>query len=155
MYATFSTRTGNRPLRGVAAVEAALTLPVLFFALLAMLDLGLAAVRYNALGDVAHRIGRQVSLRGTLMDEVVTSWGPQEFDGTLADSALVVAELSHAIPTMQPDDVRVRVVWLDGASEPSNRVRVEVRYDHSPLVAGLMPWGTLSLEAITTLQVVN
>jgi Flp pilus assembly protein TadG len=140
---------------GVAAVEAALTLPVLFFALLAMLDVGLAAVRYNALGDVAHRIGRQVSLRGTLVDEVVTSWGPQEFEGTLADSALVVAELSHAIPTMQPEEVRVRVAWLDGASEPGNRVQVEVRYDHTPLVAGLMPWGTLSLEAITTLQIVN
>jgi Flp pilus assembly protein TadG len=141
--------------RGVAAVEAALTLPVLFFTLLAMLDLGLAAVRYNALGDVAHRISRQVSLRGSLVDEIMTSWGPQEFNGTLADSELVVAELSHAIPTMQPEDVRVRVSWLDGASEPGNRVRVEVSYDHTPLVANLMPWGILSLEAIATLQIVN
>ena len=67
--------TMSRQRRGAALVEAAITLPVFFVIIFALLDLGLAAVRYNALAEVSRRIAREAVLRGALTPLTTGTWG--------------------------------------------------------------------------------
>ena len=73
--------------RGATAVEAAIVLPVLFAVLFAILDLGIAATRYNAIAEVAHRVAREAVLHGSLSEDSADMWGPSEYSGTLADGS--------------------------------------------------------------------
>ena len=51
---------------GTTIVECAIVLPVLFFVLFALLDLGIAATRYNSLAEASRRIAREAILHGSL-----------------------------------------------------------------------------------------
>src|SRR5882757_3533602 len=104
--------TGRRH-SGVTILECAITLPVLFIVLFAILDLGLAATRYNALAEVSRRIAREAILHGSLAPDTSGTWGPQEYDGTAADSSTIVAKAHDMTPTMVGSDVTVRVTWPD------------------------------------------
>lgn len=141
--------------RGATAVEAAIVLPVLFAVLFAILDLGIAATRYNAIAEVAHRVAREAVLHGSLSEDSADMWGPSEYSGTLADGSEVMATAANMIPTMDASDVRVRVSWPDVDNSPRDRVRVDVEYDHVPLVPLFCPWGTLELRSTATMHVVN
>ena len=51
---------------GATLVECAIALPVMFFVLFALLDLGLAATRYNTLAEVARKIRQRQYCMGRL-----------------------------------------------------------------------------------------
>ena len=144
-----------RARRGVTIVETAITLPVMFFVLFAILDLGIAATRYNALAEASRAIARQAVLHGSLAPDSAGSWGPAEYNGTMADSSPLVAPAHSMIPTMKDDDVSVRVTWPDNDNSPRDRVQVEVGYQHEPLIPAICPWGTLDLRSVSTMHVVN
>jgi Flp pilus assembly protein TadG len=141
--------------RGATAVESALVLPVLFAVLFAILDLGIAATRYNAIAEVAHRVARETVLHGSLAENAANVWGPDEYNGTLADGSAKVATAVNMTPTMDPSDISVRVSWPDGDNSPRDRVQVDVAYDHVPLVPLFCPWGTLNLRSTATMHIVN
>src|SRR4051812_11879755 len=86
--------------RGVAILECALVLPVMLFLLFSMLDLGLAAVRYNALAEASRRIAREAILHGATAPTASGMWGPATFSGTGADSSVIVAPVKNMLPTM-------------------------------------------------------
>src|SRR5262245_3383599 len=67
-----------------AMLECAVTLPVLLVVLFALLDLGLAAMRYNALAESARRIAREAILHGSRTPSTLGTWGPTAFAGTAA-----------------------------------------------------------------------
>jgi Flp pilus assembly protein TadG len=136
---------------GATAVEAAIVLPVLF----AILDLGIAATRYNAIAEVAHRVAREAVLHGSLSEDAADMWGPNQYNGTLADGSEVVAAAANMSPTMDAGDVSVRVTWPDADNSPRDRVQVEVTYDHEPIIPLFCPWGTLELRATATMHIVN
>lgn len=142
--------------RGASAVEAAIVLPVFLWILLAMLDLGIAVLRHNALSDAARRVGRAAALHGSLAPERAGgSWGPATVQTTVASEAPLVAGLQHKLPTMPAEDVSVEVRWLDGENRPCDRVQVQFRYTHEPMVPGVLPWGAFDLQAATTTTIVN
>jgi Flp pilus assembly protein TadG len=136
-------------------VECAITLPVLFFVLFALLDLGIAATRYNALAEVSRRIAREAILHGSLAPDASGAWGPNEFTGTMADNSEMLATAHKMIPTMEDSDVMVRVNWPDNDNSARDRVQVEVTYQHEPLIPGMCPWGTMELRSSTTMHIVN
>jgi hypothetical protein len=140
---------------GAAAVECAITLPVVLFVLFAMLDLGLATIRYNALAAAARCIAREAILHGSLAPAATGSWGVNEFIGTAADGAPMTKPLSRILPTMEADEVGVRVAWPDGANSPRSRVQVELMYQHDSVAPGLALWGPIDLRAETTMHIVN
>jgi hypothetical protein len=140
---------------GASVVECALVLPVLSIVLFAMLDLGLAAVRYNALAEASRRIAREAILHGSLAPDTSGTWGPEEYSGTASDSSDLVAPVHGRVPTMEDSQVTVRVTWLDNDNSPRDRVEVEMTYEHVPLVPGLLPWGSLDLRAVATMHIVN
>lgn len=145
----------RRQRAGVVTLESAIVLSVLFVALFAMLDLGLAALRHNCLGAAAHRISREAAIHGSLGSHVNSAWGPTQYTGTAAASDAIVQPLEGLVPTMQPELVGVSVTWLDGNNRPRDRVSAELNFTHQPLIPGLLPWGNLSLRAESTTQIVN
>lgn len=140
---------------GATALEAAITLPVLLLILFALLDLGLAATRYNALSEIARRIAREAIWHGSLAPSAINSWGPQEYVGAIGDGNEITTIAQNMTPTMNANDVSVRVTWPDSDNTPRDRVSVEVGYEHQPLVPAICPWGTLNLSASTTMRIVN
>jgi hypothetical protein len=140
---------------GAAAVECAITLPVVMFVLFAMLDLGLATIRYNALAAAARCIAREAILRGSLAPAATGSWGVNEFIGTAADGAPQTTSLAGILPTMEADDVGVRMTWPDGDNSPRSRVHVELTYQHDSVAPGIAAWGPIDLRAETTMHIVN
>src|SRR3954470_9725930 len=85
---------------GAAMLECAIALPIMLLALFALLDLGLAATRYNALADAARQIARKAIIHGSLAPAEVGSWGPTQFTGTAADNSTVVQPVHGRLPTM-------------------------------------------------------
>jgi len=148
-------RTPRRERTGSTILECAIVLPVLFVILFAMLDLGIAAVRYNSLAEASRRIAREAILHGSLAPEASGTWGPDEFSGTVADSSELVDPARGMIPTMEEGRVNVHVTWPDNDNSPRDRVQVEIQYEHEPLVPGLLPWGPLNLRSVATMHIVN
>jgi Flp pilus assembly protein TadG len=138
---------------GAAALECAIVLPVALFVLFAILDLGLAAIRYNALAECARRMARQAIIRGSLAPS--EHWGPTEFVGTAADDSPIAQAISGELPTMMPQKVLVHVTWLDGDNGPHDRVRVELTFHQKSLVPVMTAWHAIDLRASTTMCIVN
>ena len=150
-------RSKSRPAkrRGASMVEAVFTLPIFLWALFAMLDLGIVALRMNALSDAARRAGRSAVIHGSMVPERTGNWGPTVYSGAVADGSAMVSSLEPFIPTMEPENVSVQMTWLDGDNRPGDRVRVMLQYQHKSLVPGLLPWGPFDLEGSTTMTIVN
>jgi hypothetical protein len=145
----------QRDRRGATVLECAFVLPVVLLILFALLDLGIAAVRYNALADASRRIAREAVLHGTLAPPESGTWGPAEYVGTAGDGSQFANTVQGVLPTMDADSVRLRVSWLDGDNSPRDRVEVELSFQHEPLVPALFAWGTLDLQSSTTMRIVN
>lgn len=146
----------RRPRRcGATMVECAITLPVMLLVLFALLDLGLAAMRYNSLAEASRQIAREAIIHGSLAPDTSGTWGPGEYLGTAGDATDFVTSIQGLLPTMKKSDVTVRVTWLDGDNSPRDRVQVETAYQHQPLIPGLAVWGTLDLHSVATMHIVN
>lgn len=130
-------------------------MPVLMLILFAMLDLGLAAVRYNALADASRRIAREVILHGAVAPTSSGIWGPTTFSGTAASGSVIVASVQNTLPTMSLGDVNVSVTWPESDNSPRDPVRVEVSYTHRPIVPAISVWGPVTLRSVSTMHVVN
>ena len=148
-----SVRGKNR--QGVALAECAIVLPILFWMIFAMLDLGIAALRYNTLAHASQRIARESVRHGSDAPAAAGTWGPATYEGTASDGTPILESVGNLLPTMNPSDVLVRVEWLDNDNSPRDRVHVELNYIHQPLVSGLSPWGALELQAASTMTIVN
>jgi TadE-like protein len=141
--------------RGTTMVECALTLPVMFFVLFALLDLGIGAVRYDALAEASRRIAREAVIHGSLAPDSAGTWGPDEYVGTAADGSEFVSSIQNLLPTMQSEAVNVHITWPDGDNSPRDRVQVELTYNHQPIIPGISFWGPLDLRSVATMHVVN
>jgi len=151
---TTTTTTVHRR-SGATVVESAIVLPILLFIIFAMLDLGLAAIRYNALAEVSRRIARAAVIHGSTAPDMVGNWGPDTYTGTAADDSEMVAAALNTTTAMPDDQVTIQISWPDGDNSPRDRVHVEVAYEHQPLLPALFPWGPFVLRSETTMRVVN
>jgi Flp pilus assembly protein TadG len=145
----------KRSRAGATVLECAFVLPIVLVMLFALLDLGIAAVRYNALAEASRRIAREAIIHGSLAPTDSETWGPTEFVGTAADSSQIVSSVRGVLPTMAGNLVSVRVSWPDGDNSPRDRVEVEMTYRHEPLIPALFAWGTLELRSATMMRIVN
>src|SRR5690348_10812448 len=85
---------------GATMVECAFALPITLILLFGMLDLGLAAARYNAISDAARRVARAAIIHGSLESSHTAAWGPQEYVGTAADSSPIAIAANAVLPAM-------------------------------------------------------
>lgn len=141
---------------GVTAVETAIVLPVALLALFAILDLGLATLRYNTLAEAARRLARAASMRGEeTPNEIGNNWGPEPIIATAADAIDPALTIRPLLPTMDPADVSIRMTWPDSRNDSRSKVRVELKYQHQPLVPGFNPWGAIQLESSSQMRIIN
>jgi Flp pilus assembly protein TadG len=152
---SLSDRSPRWQRRGVALVEGAFALPVVLLMLFALLDLGLATVRYNSLAEAARQIAREAIIHGSLSPQQSQAWGPDEYLGTAASADGIVQKAAGLLPTMRPEEVQVHVTWPDNGNSPRDQVRVEVTYRHDPLVPGLFAWGAIDLRSSALMRIVN
>lgn len=145
----------TRSRRGVALVESALTFPIVVLVLMALLDLGMAATRYNALAEVSRHIAREAIRHGSLAPDSEGTWGANRIQGSMDMDSEMVASARSKLLFMRADDVTIDVTWPDGGNAPGDRVRVEVTTWHLPLIPGLFAWGPLELRSATTMCIVN
>lgn len=141
---------------GATVVETAIVLPVALLVLFVILDLGLASLRYNTLAEAARRLARAAVMRGDeTPSEIGSDWGPEPIIATAADAIDPAVTIHPLLPTMHPDGVSIRMTWPDGDNKSGNRVRVELKYEHEPLVPGFTPWGAIELESTSQMRIVN
>lgn len=141
---------------GATAVEAAIVLPIALLALFAILDLGLASLRYNTLAEAARRLARAAVVRGEeTPTEIGNDWGPSPIIATADDAIDPALTIHPLLPTMEPADVSIEMTWPDATNNAGSRVRVQLKYKHQPLVPGFNPWGPIELESSSQMRIVN
>ena len=151
-----ASRRGERGRTGAVAVENAIVLPIALLALFAILDLGLASLRYNTLAEAARRLARAAATHGReTPTEIGGDWGPEQIVAEASSSIDPALTIHPLLPTMDPADVSIEMTWPDTTNNSRSRVRVKLNYKHQPLVPGLTPWGELDLESTSQMRVIN
>jgi Flp pilus assembly protein TadG len=149
-----TTTIAERSRRGAAAVEAAVVLSVLLLLLFGILDLGLGVARYDVLSAAARDVARAAIVHGARSSPEMSPWGPAEFAGFASDSSEIAAAAKTSLATMNDDDVRIQVQWLDGDNQEGSRVRVVLKYIHQGLPLLGLGEG-VELRAESTMQIVH
>lgn len=149
-------RSFNTLRRAATTAEAAIVLPIALLALFAILDLGLASLRYNILADAARRLARAAAIRGDeTPTEIGNDWGPAPLIATAADSVDPAMTIHSSLPTMDPGDVSIQMRWSDGRNDSRSRVRIELNYQHRPLIPGFSLWGEIRLRSSSQMRIIN
>lgn len=147
-------RGSNGRRSGVAAVEAALVLPVCLIGLIALLDLALAVAQYNSLAECARRGARTAIVRGS-QSSVVSPIGPSAWSGTADEAHPLTDEFRSLLVSMSPGDVQVTVEWPDGDNRPGDRVSVSLSFEHTSLVTTLFGSDPWQLTAASMMRIVH
>lgn len=145
----------RRARRGAAAIEAAIVLSVFLAALFSMLDLALATLRANSLCECARRAARLAIVRGEGATFPLSPLGPESWSGTAADDHPFAEAVRPLLTTMQPDRVRITATWLDESHQPNDRVRVQLVFEHAPLVPFVFRDRPQPLTATSTMRIVH
>lgn len=145
----------NNARRGAALLECALVLPVFLLVIFASLDLGLAVFRHNALSAAARYLARESALHGALAPPQRTTWGPTLFTGTGADASEPSQAIQRYLATFNAAAVQVQINWPDGDTQPDDRVQATVNYAQTSLLGSLFGYGTLNLQATSTMHILH
>jgi len=137
---------------GAVLVESAVVSLVVFLVLLTGLDLTLATLRYNSLGEAARRAARAAIVRGETSD--ANAWGPETESCTADDDSPLAELIRPTLIGMSPEEVTVTAEWLDGTNEIGAGVRVQVTFEHQLLFIG-MGGTVLPLTGTSVMQVVH
>lgn len=145
----------RRHRRGVTTVECAVVLTTLMFVVFCILDLGLAACRYNVLSASARCLCRTAIVRGSMATPQHASWGPTTWSGTAAGSSEMATTVMPFLCTMAPADVNILLTWPSGSNQVGSPVTVQLRYAHQPFSLLTGQWGILQLQATATMPIVH
>ena len=139
------------PRRGVAAMEAAIVLPVALLILFAGLDVAMAIQRRTLLSECACRAGRLAIVSGQYSR---TSLGPTTWSGTAADSHPVANAIRPLLVTLQPASVGIVVEWPEGERQAGKRLQVRLTTRAPTIVSRLfgLEW---VLTATSTMLIAN
>jgi Flp pilus assembly protein TadG len=141
--------------RGAALVECALVLPVFLLIIFASLDLALVVFRYNALSAASRQLARESILHGALAPPQRTTWGPARFMATGADATEPSQVIQRYLATFSPAAVRLQIDWLDKDTQPDDRVQVTLTYSQTSLTGNIFGYGTLNLQATSTMRILH
>lgn len=131
--------------RGQAAVEFALTLPILVIVVLVIFDFSRAIWYYTALAEAAREGTRFAIVHGASSASPV---GPVANDATAQD---VVRRFAFA---MDANQLRVVFTWPNGTNEAGDPVRVEVGYTYVPLTGFIAGGASIPLTSTSEALIV-
>jgi Flp pilus assembly protein TadG len=136
-------------------VEFALSTPVLFLLLLAVVEFGRAFYQYNQLVSAARDAARYLTTKAMLGTTGVVSIGAT--DGTAAKYLAVYGNAAGSGTPLLPN---LSISHVTVASDASNNVSVSIAYPYQTLFGGRIPTfdsggsistGTLTLRAYTSM----
>ena len=119
--------------RGVTVLESAIVLAVFLAMMLGVFDLGLAALRQNALDAAAREVVRAAVVKGAMAGQSQSAWGPARFNAWMSHASDMTAVARNKLITMEPQRVASIVDWPDGGHEIGDRVRARLAYRHRPI----------------------
>jgi len=141
--------------RGAAAVEVAVVATVFFMVMFALLDIGLAVVRYNMLSLAARSAARAAVVHGSDAPPEQTTWGPSDYSGTAADGSEVAQVAAPYLTTMDLGSVSITMTWPDEDVQADDRVTVKMSYQNVPLTPLLSGLTTMTISATSTMRIVH
>jgi Flp pilus assembly protein TadG len=143
------TRNLRRSQRGQAAVEFALTITVLFFLLVGMLELTMFVYTYSVLADAAKEGVRYAIVHGASTSDPVsgtassTSW---PVCTTPATGSLLTTVQTYAVASLHSTStMNIYACYPDGSNKPGSAVQVSVSYPYQPLFG--LGWPTVNVSA--------
>ncbi|MCU1269411.1 MAG: hypothetical protein JWN74_705 [Acidobacteriaceae bacterium] len=143
------TRNLRRSQRGQAAVEFALTITVLFFLLLGMLELTMFVYTYSVLADAAKEGVRYAIVHGSSTSDPVsgtassTSWPACT---TPATGSLLATVQTYAVASLHSTStMNIYACYPDGSNKPGSAVQVSVSYPYQPLFG--LGWPKVNVSA--------
>lgn len=154
-------RSGKKRRTAAALIEAALTLPVFLFVVVAGIDLGLHVHARNQTAWVASQLARIAATHGYESERGLSAWGPDTVDWSRAiqeipDDPVLAQEMFETFETVTqvlPDrDVSVRLEWPDGGHHTGDRVRATVQSTREPLLGWRVAGGAIKAFCTTLIQ---
>ena len=144
--------------RGVAAVEAAIVVPVFLTTVLGMLDLSIGVMRQNILSQAARHAARQAIVHGQLCPASWNGgpWGTATTDvAASSDSVPIVQAIRPFLVGCDLGSSRIIVEWPDGNNELESRVRVTVTSPYQPMMTFIFGNPTFTLRATSTMSIAH
>lgn len=141
-------RPGRRP--GQNTVEFAFVSLILFTLLFGVIEMGWLLFTYHEVTAAAREGARYAAVHGSRSAGKTT---PAEIAAyTIDPDDVREAALKHAtLP--QPAAFSLTISAPDGNYAPKNRVEVQARYRHTPLVGFILPSPALTLGATSTMLI--
>lgn len=137
--------------RGVAALEAAIVLPVATLILFGALDVALAIQRQNLLTECACRAARLAIVSGEFS---TAGLGPATWTGLASDSHAFANAIRPMLPTLKPSSVTIVATWTEGSRDVGKKVQLKLSTQLPSLYAKLFG-STWILTAQSTMLIAN
>ncbi|WP_410001939.1 TadE/TadG family type IV pilus assembly protein [Rubinisphaera sp. JC750] len=138
--------------RGAVFVESAIVASVVFLVLLTGLNLTMATLRYNALGEAARRAARAAIVKGAMSE--AEALGPDTIEGAVSDDLELTDVIRPTLIGMPASDVQMTISWPDGDNEIGSTVTVQLQYNHALFFLG-GAGASLPLTATSVMQIVH
>lgn len=128
--------------RGQAALEFALTITILVFLLVGMLELTMFVYTYSVLADAAKEGVRYAIVHGasgnnpsgpTGATKTSTSWGVCSSSDSGTSSVVSTVQAYAALSLHSTSTMNIYVCYPDGSNNPGSGVQVRVNYPYQPL----------------------
>lgn len=131
----------HRNLRiGQSLVEFALVGPLFFILIFGIIEGGRLIWTYHTVSNAAKEAARYTTVRGS---------GSIQPDAP-ADSASIKAHMLDVSTGLDPDQLSVNLVLLDGDMEDRSRFRVEASYEYDFILTSLFGLDSITLDPTST-----
>jgi hypothetical protein len=135
--------------RGQAAVEFALTITILVFLLVGMLELTMFIYTYSVLADAAKEGVRYAIVHGASVSAPISgepSGTPWPTCKTFATGAVLSTVQTYATASLHnPSSMNIYACYPDGSNKPGSGVQVSLSYSYQPLFG--LGWPKVNVSA--------
>ncbi|NIO34297.1 MAG: hypothetical protein GTO26_04800 [Planctomycetales bacterium] len=136
-------------------MEMAIALPLILILSLGMLDLGIGVFRYNVLSYAARHAARQAIVHGSRADRL-GPWGPATLSLTAADPHPIASAIEPILSaSIDPANVTLEVVWVDGSNEVDRRVSVTLTAPFLPVMTFIFGNSPHTLRAESIMNIAH
>jgi hypothetical protein len=135
-------------------VEFAVVVLVFVTLVLGMLDLGYGVFQYHIVAEAARQGARQAIVHGGLADRL-GPWGPASYSGAGSDTHPLAEAVRPYLVGLDPNEVTIEAVWLDGGNGLDERVQITVGTPFRPIMTFIFNDPAFNLEATSTMRIAH
>jgi Flp pilus assembly protein TadG len=148
-------RPAKHERRGASLVEAGIIFLVLLTFILGVIDAGLGVMESNVVSNGARQGARLATVHGTLASSGLGTWGPTTYGPVAAtDSGTIAQAIAPYLTGLDLTKTTLTVQWLDGSTDPGNRVKVTVSYTYQPMTTFVLNQ-SITISATSTMVIAH